>query len=166
MILILMGVAGSGKTTVGRALAARLGVPFFDADDFHSGANRSKMAQGAALTDADREGWLQALSARIAQWNAVAPLTVLACSALKQTYRTFLEKDAEVSWIYLRGSRDLIAARLAQRKNHFFDAGLLDSQYKDLEEPSDAWVVDVSADTDTIVSGLMIHLKETNVLRR
>ena len=166
MILILMGVAGSGKTTVGRALAARIGAPFFDADDFHSEANRSKMARGAALNDEDRAGWLQVLSALIREWNAEVPLTLLACSALKQTYRAFLEKDTEVRWIYLKGSRDLIAARLAQRKNHFFDPVLLESQIKDLEEPSRAWVVDVSPDVDTIVSGLIEHLKETNVLRR
>ncbi len=161
-----MGVAGSGKTTVGQALVARIGAPFFDADDFHSEFNRSKMARGVALNDADREIWLQVLSGLILKWNAQAPLTLLACSALKQTYRAFLEKDAEVRWIYLKGSRDLIAARLAQRKNHFFDPVLLDSQFKDLEEPLDVWVVDVSADVDTIVVGLISHLKETNVLRR
>jgi carbohydrate kinase (thermoresistant glucokinase family) len=161
-----MGVAGSGKTTVGRALAGKMGAPFFDADDFHSESNRSKMARGLPLNDEDREVWLQSLSTLILKWNAQVPLALLACSALKQTYRTFLEKDAEVGWIYLKGSRDLIAARLAQRKNHFFNPVLLDTQFKDLEEPLNAWVVNVSADTDTIVSGLMDHLKEINVLRR
>jgi gluconokinase len=166
VILILMGVAGSGKTTVGRGLAARMGAPFFDADDFHSPAHRSQMARGVPLSDADRMDWLQQISNSLLRWNHDYPLSVLACSALKQAYRDKLQKENDVFWIYLKGSRDLIADRLAQRKNHFFDPVLLDSQYADLEEPGNVWTVDVSADVDTIVSGLMDHLKETNVLRR
>ena len=165
MVVILMGVSGSGKTTLGRDLAGRIGCPFFDADDLHSMVNRSKMAQGIPLTDADRADWLQEISRLIAKWNAEIPLTVLACSALKQAYRETLGRGSELLWIYLKGTPELIARRLSQRHNHFFDPKLLASQFADLEEPAGVWVVDVSADIDTIGSGLIGHLKDIHVLR-
>lgn len=165
MVVILMGVSGSGKTTLGQALAERIRCPFFDADDFHSRVNRSKMARGIPLTDADRADWLKEISRLIAQWDLETPLTVLACSALKQAYRETLGKAGELLWIYLKGTPELIAHRLSQRQNHFFDPKLLSSQFADLEEPAGVWVVDVSADVDTIVAGLIGHFKDIHVLR-
>jgi carbohydrate kinase (thermoresistant glucokinase family) len=165
VVVILMGVSGSGKTTLGRALAGRIHCPFFDADDFHSAANRSKMARGVPLTDGDRADWLREISRSIVKWNLETPLAALACSALKQAYRETLAKGSDVLWICLKGTPELIAQRLARRQNHFFDPQLLASQIADFEEPAGAWVVDVSADVDTIVSGLIGHLKDIHVLR-
>ena len=166
MVLILMGVAGSGKTTLGKRLAGRLGCPFFDADDFHSPANRAKMASGQPLNDEDRAGWIQDLSTAVLDWNKAGPLTILACSALRQSYRDVLaHRGGAVIWIYLKTTFALAAQRLEGRQNHFFNPALLESQFKILEEPKNAWVVDVSPNADTIADTLVELLKEKNVLR-
>ncbi|XAM01073.1 gluconokinase [Phycisphaeraceae bacterium D3-23] len=142
MVYIIMGVSGCGKTTVGEVLAERLGVAFYDADGYHPDANRRKMAAGTPLNDMDRRPWLENLAEHIVQWNAEGD-AVLACSALKQSYRNIMGRRGGVRYIYLQGSRDVIAQRLDDRTGHFFPADLLDSQFADLEPPTNAVVVAV-----------------------
>jgi gluconokinase len=135
-VLIVSGVAGSGKTTIGKLLARRLGWPYAEADAFHSAANLAKMAAGHPLTDDDRWPWLTAIAAWIDERIARGEHGVVSCSALRRCYRDVLRRP-ETCFVYLRGSQALIAARLAARKNHFFKAEMLDSQFSILEEPSE-----------------------------
>jgi len=152
MIIILMGVSGSGKTTIGARLAQALGWPFYDGDQFHPPANIAKMQQGIPLTDADRWPWLHALRAHIETCIHQGVSAVLACSALRQAYREHLSIDeAEVRLVYLKGNYDLIRKRLAQRRGHFMPPGLLASQFAALEEPEEGVVVDIVHPPDTIV---------------
>lgn len=148
MVYIVMGVSGCGKSTVGEALAERLGLAFYDADAYHPDANRRKMAAGTPLNDLDRRPWLETLAQNIAQWNASGGGdgggAVLACSALKQAYRNILARRGGVTFIYLAGPRELLAQRLEDRAGHFFPADLLDSQLATLEPPRDA--IEVSID--------------------
>ncbi len=130
MRYVVMGVAGSGKSTVGALLAARLGVPFADGDAFHPPGNLAKMAAGTPLTDADRAPWLDAIAA----WLDAHERCVVACSALRRAYRDRLRRP-DVCFVYLHGSRELLAARLAARPSHFFPPRLLDSQLADLQPP-------------------------------
>jgi gluconokinase len=154
--LVVMGVSGSGKTTVGKALAARLGWRFHDADDHHPAANIEKMRQGIALNDADREPWLAGLRAIIDDASARAAPGILACSALKQRYRDALAGRA-VRFVYLRGDLATIRARMEGRQ-HFMPVKLLESQFAALEEPTRAIVVDVAmtveAQVDLVVAAL------------
>src|SRR5262249_24658510 len=153
MIIILMGVSGSGKTTIGERLARALGWPFYDADQFHPPANVTKMQQGMPLTDEDRWPWLQALRTHIETCMHQRVSAVLACSVLKQAYREHLIIDeAEVKLVYLKGDYDLIHERLAQRQGHFMPPGLLDSQFATLEEPEQGIVVDIGPPPETIVA--------------
>jgi gluconokinase len=143
-VLVVMGVSGSGKTTVGSLLAGRLGWPYAEADAFHSDANVAKMAAGQPLTDEDRRPWLAAIAAWIDERIALHAPGVVTCSALKRKYRDVLRRP-EVQLVYLEGSQDLIAHRLAARHGHFFRAEMLASQFTDLEPPSpDEAVVTVS----------------------
>jgi gluconokinase len=136
-ILLVMGVSGSGKTTVGAMLAGALGWKYAEADGFHPAANIEKMAAGHPLTDEDRLPWLAAIAAWIDQETAAGQPGVVTCSALKRRYRDFLRAGRpQVQLVYLDGSRDLIASRLAARHGHFFTAAMLDSQFADLEEPT------------------------------
>ncbi|SRR5579875_783309 len=152
-VVIIMGVEGSGKTTIGRMLAQALGWDFRDADDFHTPAAKSKMAAGMALTDEDRKPWLGALRELIAQRLASGQPLVLACSALKQSYREVLAVDrARQALVYLRGDLELIGRRLAQRKGHYAGLRLLASQFQTLEEPRDALTVDIAASPAQIVA--------------
>ena len=151
MIIVVMGPTGSGKTTVGTLLAQRLGWDFVDADEFHSAANKAKMHAGIPLTDADRVPWLAAIRKQIERWLAENRNVVLACSALKQSYRAILWRDGEVKLVYLKGTYELIAQRLRSRHGHFADEHILAGQFADLEEPTDALVVDISATPETIV---------------
>jgi gluconokinase len=151
MIILVMGVTGSGKTTVGKALAESVHWQFADADDFHSPANISKMRAGIPLDDADRVPWLAALRMQIDNWLRAGTNAVLACSALKHAYREQLVASSEVRVVYLRGSRELIAKRLKERHGHYMDPNLLPSQFATLEEPRDALAVDVDASVDEIV---------------
>src|SRR5512141_2233643 len=130
-----MGVSGSGKTTVGAFLAGRLGWPYAEADVFHSPASVAKMAAGHPLTDEDRWPWLRAIAAWIGERIARGESGVLTCSALRRTYRDVLRRP-EVQLVYLKGSRDLIAERMAARQGHFFKLAMLDSQFATLEEPT------------------------------
>lgn len=159
MIILLMGVTGSGKTTIGSALAARLAWAFADADDFHSAENKQKMAGGAALTDADRAPWLDALRRQISAWLAKNQSAVLACSALKQSYREALLIHEDVSLVYLKGPCELIASRVRERISHYATETLLSSQFTTLEEPSDATIVDVNHSVEEIISEIYFRLK-------
>ena len=153
MIIILMGVSGSGKTTIGARLAQALGWPFYDGDQFHPPATVAKMQQGIPLTDADRWPWLQALLTHIETCMHQGMSAVLACSALKQAYREYLIIDeAEVKLVYLKGDYDLIQERLVQRRGHFMPPGLLASQFAALEEPEQGVVVDIVHPPETIVA--------------
>ena len=153
-----MGVTGSGKTTVGTLLAARLAWLFADADDFHSAANKEKMHKGIPLTDADRLPWLASMHEQIAKWIAAKQNAVLACSALKRSYRQRLWDGPEAKFVYLRGSYELIAERLRARKGHFADEHILAGQFADLEEPNDALIVEISASPDNIVAEICRRL--------
>ena len=147
MVVVVMGVSGSGKTSVGHALAAELGWPFFDGDDFHPPGNVAKMAAGTPLTDSDRWPWLEALATKIASVESEGGYAVLACSALRAIYRDRIAAGArrpgDVRFVYLKGDRATIAARLAPRQHRYMPAALLDSQFATLEEPADALVVDI-----------------------
>jgi len=135
-ILVVMGVSGSGKSSIAEMLAAALGVDFLEGDDFHPRQNIEKMKSGTPLTDEDRWPWLRAIAAQIDEWRVQGKAGVVTCSALKRAYRDILIGDRrEVRLVYLRGSHELIRDRMAARKEHFMPVGLLDSQFKTLEEP-------------------------------
>jgi len=146
-VIILMGVSGSGKTTLGQLLADRMGLPFFDADHFHTRANILKMATGKPLTDADRQPWLDYLRQMIEGWLGVNASAILACSALKRSYRQTLIRPGEpITLVYLRADRLTLEQRLTNRKSHFFKPELLDSQLTTLEAPNadEAIAIDVA----------------------
>lgn len=145
MIIIVMGVAGAGKTTVGKLLAAKLGWEFADADNFHSARNIEKMRSGQPLTDADRAPWLASLRVRIEGWVAANNNGVLACSALKQSYREHLVLGPEVRIVYLKGDLTVLRERLRSRQSHYMREEMLASQLAVLEEPDDAITVDIAA---------------------
>jgi len=152
MIVIVMGVVGAGKTTVGRLLAGQLGWEFADADDFHPTTNVEKIRRGVALTDSDRKPWLERLREAINQWIADGRNVVLACSALKRSYRRELEAGPQVQFVYLKGSPALIAERLRTRHGHFAGEQILASQFADLEEPEAAVVVKIDSTPEQIVT--------------
>jgi gluconokinase len=158
MVIVVMGVTGSGKTTIGDLLARRLEWEFADADDFHSPANKEKMHKGIPLSDADRLPWLATIHDQIAKWVALKQNVVLACSALKQSYRQLLWNGPEVRFVYLKGSYELIAERLRARKGHFADEHILAGQFRDLEEPSEAITVDIGASPEQIVDEICRRL--------
>ncbi len=163
MIIVVMGVSGSGKTTVGKALASALGIPFYDADDFHPQDNIVKMDQGIPLQDLDRESWLETLSKNLTQWEA-ATGAVLACSALKEMYRTALYSGVnnDMTWVYLYGRSELIKERMAGRRGHYFKPELLDSQLADLEPPQYGWHFNISSSADHIVKSILDKLRHTD----
>jgi gluconokinase len=166
MIVIVMGVTGAGKTTIGQLLAEHLGWQFADADDFHPAANVEKMRRGIPLTDDDRWPWLDRLHAEIESWIADGRNAVLACSALKQSYRARLdaglEAAREVRFVYLKGSPALIAERLRERHGHFAGEAILAGQFADLEEPAagdkDVITVDIDATPEEIVAEIRTRL--------
>ena len=147
--VVVMGVSGAGKSTVGKIVAAKLNCPFRDADSFHPQANIEKMSRGEPLTDDDRWPWLAAIAAWIAEHRAAGTTCVVTCSALKRVYRDIVtdKQSADVRLIYLKGDFDLIAARLGARKGHFMPPGLLASQFAALQEPTaDEHAITVSID--------------------
>jgi gluconokinase len=164
MVIVVMGVSGSGKTLVGEALAVRLNWLFEDADNWHSTANVEKMHRGEALTDADREPWLQALNRAIRKWIADKRDVVLACSALRERYRKELLEGVSdrkaVHFIYLKGTYEEIDRRLRARAGHFMPESLLKSQFAALEEPGscEALVIAVSQSVDSIVNLIVTDL--------
>lgn len=157
-VLIVMGVSGAGKTTLGKALANQLNLPFFDADDFHPPENISKMVRSEPLTDADRAPWLDKLQALIREQHR-GQGAVLACSALRHDYREQLKAGGqEVRFVYLQGAPDLVRRRLSERSGHFMKPSLLDTQFAALEEPEDAIVVDVAWPTPEQVRRVLEQL--------
>ena len=159
MIVIVMGVTGVGKTTIGRLLARELGCDFFDADYYHPAANVAKMRSGVPLTDDDRLPWLMRLNALLRQHVAAGKCAVLGCSALKQQYREHLAAGlADLRLVYLRGAKPLIASRLAARSGHFMNPALLYSQFAALEEPSDAIVADIDTSAEALVAAILTRL--------
>jgi gluconokinase len=159
MIVLVMGVAGAGKTTVGRLLAEALGFAFADADTFHSAESRDKMSRGVPLDEADRAPWLAALAAAIDGWLAEGRSVVLACSALRRSYRRLLLRDPRrMRLVYLKGAPELLRARLEARSGHFAGAALLESQLATLEEPDDALTFDVAAPPDALVAEIRARL--------
>jgi gluconokinase len=157
LVLVVMGVSGSGKTTVGRLLADALSADFTDGDDLHPEANRAKMAAGRPLTDADRAPWLAAVGAWIDEHLAAGRRGVIPCSALRRRYRDQLRRPG-VGFVYLNGSYELIAERLRQRHGHFMPADLLESQFADLEPPQPdehALSVDISLPPDQQVTAIV-----------
>lgn len=153
-----MGVSGAGKTTVGQLLANEFHWIFADADDYHSAANVEKMRTGIALTDADREPWLQALHGLIAGWIAAQKNAVLACSALKQSYRERLHASLEVFFVYLKVAPEVLHERLRSRRGHFMTEKMLASQLQTLEEPDDAITISADGSPSEIVSQIKSKL--------
>jgi gluconokinase len=158
MIVIVMGVVGAGKTTIGRLLAEQLGWEFADADDFHPATNVEKIRQGIPLSDDDRRPWLARLRAAITEWIAQRRNAVLACSALKRSYRDELASGPEVLFVYLKGEAHLIAKRLRARAGHFAGEQILASQFADLEEPEGAIIAEIDSTPQQIVSGIREQL--------
>lgn len=159
MIAIVMGVSGSGKTTVGKLLAQSLNWDFSDADDFHPPANIEKMSLGIPLEDADRLPWLLQLQATIDWWLLENKNVVLACSALKASYREMLcRNEQRIKIVYLKGDFELFVARLRNRENHYMKADLLSSQFHTLEEPEDAIIIDASQPVEIIIPQIINHL--------
>jgi gluconokinase len=158
MIVIVMGVVGSGKTTVGRLLGESMGWQFADADDFHSPANIEKIRQGIPLNDSDREPWLDRLRDYLQKCQSQRASVVLACSALRSSYRQRLRIMPDVRFIYLKGNAELIAKRLRSREGHFAGEQILDSQFADLEEPEDGIAIDTSKTPAGIVGEIRKRL--------
>ena len=161
MVVVLMGVSGSGKTTIGTLLAERSGTVFADADDYHPLANKQKMASGQPLNDEDRQPWLETLNGLLKSWHESGKGGVLACSALKEKYRATLAAglpQGSVAFVMLDGSRELIASRLAARQHEYMNPKLLDSQFATLEPPSDALRVVNDRSPSEVVDQILQHI--------
>lgn len=154
-----MGVSGSGKTTIGKKLSERTSIPFFDADDFHSPANKEKMRAGQPLTDDDRAEWLINMN-ELAKQQMKKNGAIIACSALKEKYRAILSKEiiVPVIWIFLNGNYELIQKRMNARTDHFMPPALLASQFEALETPQQAITIDISNEPDEIVDMIISRL--------
>jgi gluconokinase len=159
VIVVVMGVSGSGKSTVGRLLAARIGCRFLDADDFHTQANVAKMAAGVALEDADRWPWLARLNGMLRAAEERGESVVLACSALKRAYREQLAAGlAHCEFAFLEGSPELIRSRVEHRRHRYMPASLLESQFEALERPERAIVIDVAAPAEACAEAILARL--------
>jgi gluconokinase len=161
MIVVLMGVAGSGKTAVGRLLAADLGWRYVDADDYHPAANVDKMRSGTPLNDSDRWPWLDRINMLLREQHVSGANTVLGCSALKAAYRLRIGAGLDdVRWVHLKGDFELIESRLKQRQGHYMPASLLRSQFETLEQPRSAFVVDVTPEPAQIARQIVAWLAQ------
>jgi gluconokinase len=160
-IILIMGVAGSGKTTLGQRAAAALGWPYFEADDFHSPANRAKMASGTPLTDHDRAPWLAAIRAKMDEVRAAGGSAVFTCSALKASYRdTLLGGEAHsVFLVFLNGDYETILARVSGRQGHFMKPELVKSQFETLEHPEDALELDIRETPEALLAKTLAAVK-------
>jgi gluconokinase len=161
MIIVVMGVSGVGKSTAGAALAQRLHCDFVDADDYHSPENIKKMSEGHPLTDEDRQPWLETLHRLLSDYHNRRTSVVLACSALKQSYRDTLDSGLPVIWVYLKSSEAEIRERLGHRVGHFANPRLLRSQLEILEEPSNAITTNVDGDPTHAVEDVLTQLPST-----
>ena len=159
MVIVVMGVAGSGKSTVGALIAEALGAEFAEGDRFHPASNIAKMSSGQPLTDDDRLPWLQAMADAVQTWRGGDRPTVLACSALKQSYRDLLARGSrDVRFVFLRATRDQVSERMAGRKGHFMPTSLIGSQFAALEEPRDAIALEVGGSPAEIAAEALRRL--------
>lgn len=159
-IIYIMGVSGSGKTTIGKLLTQKMNIPFFDADDFHPMENKEKMKSGQPLNDEDREKWLQEINL-LARKEAFLHGAVIACSALKKKYRILLNEGiAKTAWIYLEGSYEIIYERMQSRPAHFMPAALLQSQFDILEIPAEAFCISIDKDPVEITNHIYAYLQK------
>ncbi len=152
-----MGVSGCGKTTIGKEMSKRLNIPFYDGDDFHPEENIEKMKSGDPLNDTDRRPWLEAIN-EFAREKVKETSLIVACSALKEKYRSILARNIDLQIVYLKGSAELILDRMNDREGHFMPPELLDSQFADLEEPVNAITVDIDQSIDAITSEVVYEL--------
>jgi carbohydrate kinase (thermoresistant glucokinase family) len=159
MVYVLMGVAGCGKSTVGRVLSKKLVKPFFDADDYHPWENVIKMKREIALNDMDRGPWLLTLNQKICEWNNAGG-GILACSALKEKHRCILAKDNDVLFVVLEGSKELIAQRLSARKEHYFSNTLLQSQFECYERPAYGMKVSIAQSVEEICQQILECIRD------
>ena len=159
-MILLMGVSGCGKTTVGKRLASAMNLPFLDADDFHSPENILKMKRGIPLDDRDRGPWLHVLKRKLEELRENGG-GIMACSALKADYRRILREGAgpDAHFVFLKGSRDLILKRLKQRQGHYMKQDLLDSQFRDLEEPEDALILSIEEPPEILCSRILASVE-------
>lgn len=160
-IIYIMGVSGSGKSTIGKKMAAKIGFPFFDGDDFHSGINREKMKTGIPLTDEDRAGWLIRMN-ELAKEQMKREGAVIACSGLKEKYRSILSEGINIPffWVFLQGDFELIQKRMQARTDHFMPATLLTSQFEALEIPENCIAIDISKTPDEIVETIISEIEK------
>ncbi|WP_299128401.1 gluconokinase [uncultured Winogradskyella sp.] len=158
-VIIVLGVSGSGKSTIAEGLSLSLNIPYYDADDFHPEANIKKMSSGQSLNDKDRQPWLEGLAHNILEWSRKNG-AVLACSALKEKYRTLLTSKCKeaVTWVYLKGDYELIKSRMELRQDHFMSSQLLKSQFEALEVPNYGLQVDISLPPQVIINSVLEKL--------
>jgi len=161
MIIVVMGICGCGKSLIGRLLAQRMGLDFYDADDYHPPENVEKMKEQIPLDDKDRMPWLTEMAGQMPEWESKNG-AVLACSALKESYRQILSSGGNVCFVYLKGTKNIILRRMRNRKGHFMPTTLIDSQLAALENPREAITVDIDKSPDEIVRTIIDQLSSQN----